>query len=392
MPLVNSWWLCKKKGKEAWVRPTVVDDENEPGGRRVDFSIEHGAQGAPDHGTMSGRAGGICVNCGSNVPTKQIKAEGVAGRLGVQLMATVAEGNRRRVYLAPAAKDIAAASVSRPPDAPNQEIGFDPRALWTPAYGLTTFADLFSDRQLVALTALSDLVREARERVLGDALAAGMPRGEGMDSNGTGAAAYADSVATFLGLAVSRYADMSNSICTWNQTNENIRALFARQGIPMVWGFAEANIFGKIGFDGPIDSIADALGVDEAGTNPYWVMFVIMAFVFVLGMFLDWVEITFIVMPIIAPIMAGLDFGGLDKEQILLWFAILFAVNLQTSFLTPPFGYALFYIRGVAPAEIGTRIIYRGIVPFVIIQLIALLLCIAFPQLALWLPETVLGK
>ncbi|WP_374467168.1 TRAP transporter large permease subunit, partial [Ferrovibrio sp.] len=128
-------------------------------------------------------------------------------------------------------------------------------------------------------------------------------------------------------------------------------------------------IFRKLGGD---VMIADALGVDEAGTNPYWVMFVIMAFVFVLGMFLDWVEITFIVMPIIAPIMAGLDFGGLSKEQILLWFAILFAVNLQTSFLTPPFGYALFYIRGVAPAEIGTKIIYKGIIPFVIIQLIAL--------------------
>lgn len=148
-------------------------------------------------------------------------------------------------------------------------------------------------------------------------------------------------------------------------------------------------IFRKLGGD---VMIADALGVDEAGTNPYWVMFVIMAFVFVLGMFLDWVEITFIVMPIIAPIMAGLDFGGLDKEQILLWFAILFAVNLQTSFLTPPFGYALFYIRGVAPAEIGTKIIYKGIVPFVIIQLIALLLCIMFPQLALWLPEQLFGK
>ncbi|WP_374301631.1 TRAP transporter large permease subunit [Ferrovibrio sp.] len=148
-------------------------------------------------------------------------------------------------------------------------------------------------------------------------------------------------------------------------------------------------IFRKLGGD---VMIADALGVDEAGTNPYWVMFVIMAFVFVLGMFLDWVEITFIVMPIIAPIMAGLDFGGLSKEQILLWFAILFAVNLQTSFLTPPFGYALFYIRGVAPAEIGTKIIYKGIIPFVIIQLIALLLCIMFPQLALWLPERLFGK
>lgn len=146
-------------------------------------------------------------------------------------------------------------------------------------------------------------------------------------------------------------------------------------------------IFRKLGGD---TMIADALGVEEAGTNPYWVMFIIMAFIFVLGMFLDWVEITFIVMPIIAPIIAGLDFG-LGKEQALLWFAILFAVNLQTSFLTPPFGYALFYIRGIAPAHIGTKVIYLGIIPFVIIQLIALLLTIAFPQLALWLPAKLLG-
>lgn len=146
-------------------------------------------------------------------------------------------------------------------------------------------------------------------------------------------------------------------------------------------------IFRKLGGD---TMIADALGVKEAGTNPYWVMFLIMAFVFVLGMFLDWVEITFIVMPIVAPIIAGLDFG-LGQEQVLLWFAILFAVNLQTSFLTPPFGYALFYIRGIAPPEIGTRVIYRGIIPFVIIQLIALLLTIVFPQLALWLPAKLLG-
>jgi tripartite ATP-independent transporter DctM subunit len=146
-------------------------------------------------------------------------------------------------------------------------------------------------------------------------------------------------------------------------------------------------IFRKLGGD---TMIANALGVEDAGTNPYWVMFVIMAFVFVLGMFLDWVEITFIVMPIVAPIIAGLDFG-VGQEQVLLWFAILFAVNLQTSFLTPPFGYALFYIRGIAPPEIGTRVIYRGIVPFVIIQLTALLLTIIFPQLALWLPAKLLG-
>ncbi len=147
-------------------------------------------------------------------------------------------------------------------------------------------------------------------------------------------------------------------------------------------------IFRRLGGD---TMIADALGVSDGGANPYWVLFVIMAFIFVLGMFLDWVEITFIVIPIITPIIGALDFG-LPKEQVLLWFAILFAVNLQTSFLTPPFGYALFYIRGIAPPEIGTRIIYQGIVPFVLIQLLALVLTILYPQLALWLPERLLGK
>jgi TRAP-type mannitol/chloroaromatic compound transport system permease large subunit len=146
-------------------------------------------------------------------------------------------------------------------------------------------------------------------------------------------------------------------------------------------------IFRRLGGD---TMIADLLGVSDGGADPYWIMFVIMLFVFVLGMFLDWVEITFIVIPIVTPIIAALDFG-LPQEQVLLWFAILFAVNLQTSFLTPPFGYALFYIRGIAPPEISTRMIYQGIMPFVAIQLLALLLTIMFPQLALWLPAALLG-
>ncbi|WBY03573.1 TRAP transporter large permease subunit [Ramlibacter tataouinensis] len=146
-------------------------------------------------------------------------------------------------------------------------------------------------------------------------------------------------------------------------------------------------IFRKLGGDA---MIADYLGVTDGSASPYWVLTVVMVFLFVLGMFLDWVEITFIVMPIIAPIIAGLDFG-IPSDQVLLWFAILFAVNLQTSFLTPPFGYALFYIRGVAPPDLPTRTIYAGIVPFVALQIVGLVLVIVFPQLALWLPQLLLG-
>lgn len=146
-------------------------------------------------------------------------------------------------------------------------------------------------------------------------------------------------------------------------------------------------IFRKLGGD---TMIADFLGVSDGQASAYWVLTVIMLFIFVLGMFLDWVEITFIVIPIIAPILVGLDFG-IPQDKVLLWFAILFAVNLQTSFLTPPFGYALFYIRGIAPPEISTSTIYKGIVPFVGIQCIGLILTIVFPQLVLWLPEKLLG-
>lgn len=146
-------------------------------------------------------------------------------------------------------------------------------------------------------------------------------------------------------------------------------------------------IFRKLGGD---VMIADMLGVSSGDANPYWVLFLIMVFVFVLGMFLDWVEITFIVIPIVAPIIAALDFG-IPSDQAMLWFAILFAVNLQTSFLTPPFGYALFYIKGIAPPAITTKMIYLGIIPFVLIQLLGLILTALFPELVLWLPQNIFG-
>ena len=147
-------------------------------------------------------------------------------------------------------------------------------------------------------------------------------------------------------------------------------------------------IFRKLGGD---LMIADMLGVSQGDTDPYVVLLIVMLFIFVLGMFLDWIEITFIVIPIVAPIIAGLDFG-IPKDQNLLWFAVLFAINLQTSFLTPPFGYALFFMKGIAPKEIPISAIYKGIVPFVILQLIGLCLAIMYPQLVLWLPEKLLGS
>ena len=131
--------------------------------------------------------------------------------------------------------------------------------------------------------------------------------------------------------------------------------------------------------------------VNEMGFGPWGILFVMMGLVFLLGFFFDWVEITLIVLPLFAPIMSTLDFGDhVSSEFIIPWIAVLLAVNLQTSFLTPPFGFALFYMKGVSPPEVKIQTIYKGIIPFVILQLIGLSLVIKFPEIALWLPNYIL--
>jgi tripartite ATP-independent transporter DctM subunit len=133
------------------------------------------------------------------------------------------------------------------------------------------------------------------------------------------------------------------------------------------------------------DDIVEHL-IKEANLGSWGFLFLVMGIVFFLGFFLDWIEITLIVLPVFSPMIKTLDFGAhVPYEDIVYWFVILMAVNLQTSFLTPPFGFALFYIKGIAPKEVKIQSIYKGIVPFVILQLIGLILVIAFPQLALWL-------
>lgn len=124
--------------------------------------------------------------------------------------------------------------------------------------------------------------------------------------------------------------------------------------------------------------------IAQAGLGSWGLLFLIMGIVFILGFFLDWIEITLIVLPVFAPMVAGLDFGDhLDKGDIVFWFTILVAINLQTSFLTPPFGFALFYLKGIAPKEVKIQSIYYGIIPFVLLQLIALIGVITFPDIAL---------
>ncbi|MFV8277338.1 DUF1156 domain-containing protein [Mycobacteroides abscessus] len=240
MPLVRSWWLGKKKGKEAYVIPSVVDG-------KVQFTIGHDPKHGPakDNDGTVGRTGAICIGCASAVDLNYIRAESRAARMSAQLMAIVAEGNRTRIYLMPTAEHEAVANVPRPDDVPPGELFDWPGRINVVRYGLTTFADLFTSRQLIALTTFSDLVTEAHARVLADALAAGMLEGDRLETGGTGAAAYADAVATYLGMGVSRLADIANSLCRWENTKEQIRNLFGRQAIPMIWDFPDTTPFGQ---------------------------------------------------------------------------------------------------------------------------------------------------
>ena len=146
-------------------------------------------------------------------------------------------------------------------------------------------------------------------------------------------------------------------------------------------------VFRALGGDAIVEDTIDAMGLGHWG-----LLFVIMGVVFFLGFFFDWIEITLIVLPVFAPIIESLDFGDhVAKVEVVYWFAIMMAVNLQTSFLTPPFGFALFYMKGVAPPEVRIQHIYKGIIPFVLIQLTGLALVMAFPDIALWLPRTLLN-
>ena len=142
-------------------------------------------------------------------------------------------------------------------------------------------------------------------------------------------------------------------------------------------------VFRALGGDDIVIELVNSLGL-----GPWGFLFLIMGIVFILGFFFDWLEITLIVLPVFAPIIAQLDFGDhMPQFQVTYWFAILLAVNLQTSFLTPPFGFALFYMKAVAPPSVTLGEVYRGIIPFVLLQLIGLALIMAFPDIALWLPR-----
>jgi putative DNA methylase len=187
---------------------------------------------------------------GTPISGDYIKTEGTAGRMGTRLMAVVAEGNRGRVYLSPTEEIEAIARRADPQWLPDVTISGSTQYVGVKPYGMTQFSQLFTQRQLLALTTFSDLAREARVHAKNDAVAGGMPDdGCGLDDGGSGATAYADAIAVYLACAVSRMANYSSTLCVWSShpKDELAKQVFLRQALQMTWDFAETNPFSAAG-------------------------------------------------------------------------------------------------------------------------------------------------
>jgi putative DNA methylase len=224
MPLVRSFELSTKKDKAAWIEPEIDHAE-----KKIRFKVCTGTGKAPAPPKTGRGAKFRCLVCQQMASDAHIKAEGRAGRMAAKLLAIVAEGVRGRVYLEPNAYHEQIAALAKPTWGPDEQLAHDPRNIWCVHYGLTHFRDLFTPRQLVALTTFSDLVAEAHVQIIHDHAAEN----------------YADAVATYLALGVSRLSDISNALCVWENTKTQVRHLFTKHAIPMLWDFAEANVFGE---------------------------------------------------------------------------------------------------------------------------------------------------
>ena len=269
VPLVTTFMLSTKKGRQWWLEPMV-----DRAARSYRFTIRSGTPSPEQatrakHGTKTSRGANFrCLLTGAPIPGEWIKTEGKAGRMGLRLLALVADGGRERLYLPPS--DIhKSAAYADPVDAAeiDQPMPVNPRWFAPPDYGFPRFADLFTSRQIAALTTFSDLIIEARERVADDARAACFVNDDKpLHAGGTGAAAYADAVATYLAFALSKLADRGSSVCTWFTERNSTRPTFARHAIPMSWDFAELNtlLTGTGSFEGAVRWTAESLaGVPE---------------------------------------------------------------------------------------------------------------------------------
>ena len=268
VPLASTFVLSSKKGKEAYVVPVIED-----GGFR--FTVEAGTlPESTKNGTKSGSSGSpfLCLMSGAPMAFEYLRSEAKAGRMGARLMAVVTEGDRCRMYLGPTEEQEKIALSAMPKDTPETDLPERALGFRVQEYGMTKWRDLFTDRQLVALTTLSSLVSEAQKRAHRDAEAAGMPDdGIPMRNGGKGASAYAEAVGVYLGFAVSKTVNRASTLCTFKGAVECPGDTFGRQALAMSWDYAEANTV-----SGPSGSFESMLkntfaGLLSIGTRPDYI-------------------------------------------------------------------------------------------------------------------------
>ena len=255
VPLVASFWLSTKRGKEAWIEPVIRPDKS-----GYDFVVRLG--GSPSLEETVNKRGGFCLMSGSPMPFDHIRAEATAGRVGARLMAVVAEGNNARIYLSPAEEMEAIARNAHPSDVPDTDLPKKALGLRIQNYGMSKWRDLFTPRQLVALGTFSGLVEEAHDLAKQDAQAAGIRDDDRrLETGGNGATAYADALAVYLGLTASKAARFTTTLSTWRPDETKLSRAFTRNDIAMTWDFAETNPFSGTGGDlrGLADGTASVL-------------------------------------------------------------------------------------------------------------------------------------
>ena len=252
MPLISSFELSKKKGKEAYVVPDLSDKSH------IRFNVMTDGKKPPEPPKTSRGAKFKCICCGESTNEGYIKQEGLANRMGARLMAIVVEGKNGRLYVSPSDEQERVANMFKPDDCPNQTLPNDPRNIWCVNYGLDTYDKLFTNRQLNALTTFSALVSEAQKKAEADAVAAGMFNDHiALAEGGTGARAYGEAVGVYLAFGVDKLANICSSIVSWMNDRGAFRETFARQAIPMVWDYAESNPFSAAG--GSISTILERI-------------------------------------------------------------------------------------------------------------------------------------
>ena len=243
VPIASSFLLSSKAGKEAWIEP-IVNKAAKTISYRIHKGGTKGEIAMAKAGTKAGRAVFRCLLSDTAITSDYVKAKGNLGEMGQTLIAIVAEGKRGRFYVEPMGDHAQVALSAKPKWKPETSLPISALGFRIQNYGMATFGDLFTDRQLVALNTFSDLVHEARTEIERDALAAGLSDDPTpLPDGGAGAKAYAEAVSVYLAFGLSKLTDYHSTITTWHSGREIIRNTFGRPALPMTWDFTEANAF-----------------------------------------------------------------------------------------------------------------------------------------------------